>query len=154
MALPRNRAQRDDEAFKENAVDLGVDRRVCVMNGPANPVPVEIVEDGSGGDVTSIYAEVSSIPTATLTDVISYTVPVGKTLFLKEVSYTGDSRAEVTIEVDASVEDKQRTTWTDWNGRFLFYNLKLVAGQVLKLRVDHCSTTTAEFSGKIIGNLL
>jgi len=47
MTLPRNRAQRDNEAFEENSGDQGVDRRVVVKNTAGDPANVSFTPSPS-----------------------------------------------------------------------------------------------------------
>lgn len=152
MTIPKTICDREHEKFEECPTGSGqpaVRTKICQDTGET--IKVEFDEEGV---VTCIYNEVSSVPTATLSDVVSYTVPVGKTFKLKEISFSGDSIAEYTIEVDSTIEDKKRSWWTNWDGVFLFYNKLFIAGTVIKLRVDHCSSTSGEFNGRIIGNLI
>lgn len=155
MAISKNICDREYQKFEE--CPTGTDQpavRTKICQNPGESIKVEVVDDGDTGTVIATYAEVGSIPTMTITDIVSYTVPVSSTFFLKEVSFSGDSVGEVTVEFDSVTEEKQRVDYLNWNGRFLFYNQMFTAGQVIRMRVEHCSTTAGEFNGRIIGNLV
>lgn len=152
MALPKTNCDREQEKFVECNNQVAVRTKLCQEPGEA--IKVDLVEDGENGDVKNIYNEVASVAASTLTTVVTYTVPVGKTFFLKHVEASGENRATFTIEINATVERKRQTYQPIFNTDFLFYNLKLEAGDVVALRVFHTRGTSADFSGSILGNEL
>lgn len=155
MALPRNRAQRDNEAFKENAVDGGVDRRSCITNGLANPVPVEIV-DGEFADVDIVnsFNKVSSVAASGTVTVLTYTVPVGKTFKFRKAEISSDSVSEITVEIGGSDEGFKRLYYGNWNEVFPYENFEVVAGTAIKIIGLNCSDDLAKFEGRVIGVLI
>ncbi len=154
MALPTTRAERDKEAFKENSIDGGVDRRACITNGPSNPVPVEIVEDGAGGDVTNIFNQVTNVASGSPTTITSYTVPIGKVFFLKGINASGSNRAKFTVKIGGSSESIKRTYQPIFNVKFDFFNLKVSAGVTILVEVEHDRSSVNEFDSNIMGNLV
>ena len=103
----------------------------------------------------SVYNEVTSVATGTLTTIATYTVPVAKVALLETVAVSGTNIAAYTVEVNATVVDK-KYTW--FNGPmselFTFQTVsggskKLVAGDVVRVRVIHGRGPVGDFNAKI-----
>lgn len=103
----------------------------------------------------STYNEVGSVANSSLTTVTTYTVPVGKTASLNSADVSGSNIATYTVEINATVVDKKYT----WFGgqlseRFNFTtpsggSQQLVAGDVVRVRVEHGRPMVGSFNAKI-----
>lgn len=150
MALPKTDYDREHEKFVECNNEVAVRTKLC--QEPGETIKVDIVEDGENGEVKNVYNEIASVAASTLTSVVTYTVPAGKTFFLKHIEASGENRATFTVEINATVERKRQTYQPIFNTDFLFYNLRLSAGDIVTLRVFHTRGTAADFNGTILGN--
>jgi len=127
-------------------------KKVTIDNGIDNPIPVDIIEDGSRGDVKNIYDNAPSLAKNQEVQLVKYLVPAGKTFYLKEIEFSGENRAKYEIQIQTLTEGVKRTWDNKLNGSFLFYNLKLVAGTLIDLRVIHQRPQVGDFDARIIGN--
>ncbi len=123
-----------------------------VKNGIDSPIPVEVVDDGASGVVTNTYSTVTALAKDTEVTLVTYTVPMGKTFYLKEIEASGSNRAKYKVIVDSNDEAFKRTYNTLLNTSFLFYNFKVTAGKTITLRVEHNRPSVGDFEARIIGN--
>lgn len=108
-----------------------------------------------GGTVVNTYGVASSVASSTPTTVVSYTVPVGKTLLINVIEFSGENIAKYEVDVDAAIEATRRTNFgSDLTGEFSFYRLGIAAGSVVRLIVEHPRPGVADFEGRITGVLL
>lgn len=120
-----------------------------------NDGSVNTVSVAGYGDCKSLYSEVSSVAASTLTSVVTYTVPVGKTAFLQAVAFSGTNIAEYQVFIDATLEDKKRTWFSGGlDSTFQFstenaYGIPLIAGNVINLKVIHSRPFVGDFNGRI-----
>lgn len=127
---------------------------VSVEQDANNPIPVNIVDEGFGGDLLNIFSEITSVATNTETEIDSYTVPFGQSFFLRLIDVSGTNMAKYTIELNASKIAVKRTYFTHFNTDFDFKSLELVSGDVLKIKVIHDRSETGDFESRIMGNLV
>lgn len=132
--------------------DGNIARRVFVANEAADAIPVYLA--GSNGDKISVRGAISSLAASSLTTIQSYTVPVGKTLALKEIEVSGENAAEYTVEIDSTIEAKKRTYFTHYNTSFNWNDVRFSEGTVIDIRVIHQSDEVGDFDSRIIGELL
>jgi len=114
---------------------------------------------GGGGTPTNIYSEQLAVPASASIDVFSYTVPVGKTLYLRHATGSGDNKAVYVVNVDGTPIAKKRSYYTDFNVDFFFESedaggVVLNAGQVLTVNVTNQSGTPADFNAGAYGRLI
>ena len=105
-------------------------------------------------DVSNIYNYVSSVPSSTLTSVVTYTVPALKKAYLIRIPFSGQNIAQYQVLKNASVIDNQWTYFGgNLSGTFDFssqgFGLPLVAGDVISLKVTHVRSFVADFNGRI-----
>lgn len=127
---------------------------------------LEINPDGSinvvfspfpSGGITpkSVYAEVSSVASATLTTVVAYTVPVGKKATLERISMSGQNIATYTAEVNSVIVDKKRTWFNGPMSEEMNFitssggSIQLAASDVVRVRVVHNRPAVADFNARI-----
>jgi hypothetical protein len=123
-----------------------------VIVGNSEPIEVAVVEGGVGVTVNS-YGEILSLAGLATATVVLYTVAIGKELQLRRVSFSGGNKAIYSIDINNSIEAKQRTYFTSYNGEIIFNDLLLVEGDVIKLVVENKTNMTADFNGNLQGRL-
>jgi hypothetical protein len=99
---------------------------------------------------------VSGIAANTPTAVLTYIVPVGKTLYLQAARGSGYVPAEYWIEIDGTEREHQRSNWANWNVRFDFLQdgIIVASGDVVKVYVEHRFIATQDFNASIYGMLV
>jgi len=108
-----------------------------------------------GQSVVSVYDEVTSLTSGILTDVVTYTVPAGKEAYLQRVTFNGQNIATYTLLNNAVTLNKLNTYFSGpLFGEFSFYTasqegLKLIAGDVITLKVIHSRPTMGDFHGMV-----
>lgn len=113
------------------------------------------------GDVISVFSSVSAVPASLLTDVLTYTVPVGKILQLIRIRSGGDNIAKFEVTIDGDVVDRQRT-WFNGSGLEVTHDFSaqdkrgvmLVEGTTVKARVIHARPSVGDFDSRIVGVLI
>jgi len=130
-----------------------ISRNIKVSNSPDKPLYVDVIDPSATGNVLNIYQESLSIAGSATATILTYTVPVGKYFVIKRIDYSGSSKGTFTIDINSNVESKQRLYCTSFNGSFQMENLKIVAGDTIKLIVENNTNNTANYNGNLIGNL-
>lgn len=137
-----------------DSVQVGDGVEIIQVN-PDGSINVNPTSTPGNHNPQSVYNEVTSVATGTLTTIATYTVPVAKVALLETVAVSGTNIAAYTVEVNATVVDK-KYTW--FNGPmselFTFQTVsggskKLVAGDVVRVRVIHGRGPVGDFNAKI-----
>ncbi len=151
MPLPTTLGERQRQSYEEcNSLPA---KRVKVCQEPGEVLKVDLIEDGESGVATNTFNQISNVPSGTPTTVVSYTVPVGKTLYLKKAEASGNNRAKFTVKIAGSAEAIKRTWHSDFNVEFDWSNLAVSAGVTILIEVEHNRSATNEFDGRILGSL-
>ena len=106
------------------------------------------------GSAINEYNTVSSVAASSVTNVITYTVPVGFNFYFSRAQVSGNNKAVFEVLIDGQVEAKKRTYFTHYNESFAFDLLKLSAGQVIIVRVTHNRPMVGDFEARIVGYLI
>jgi len=126
--------------------------RVCLTD---DQIPLEIIDNPSlpsGFTSISEFDSVTSVANSTLTDIVTFTVPVGKKLILDRVEVSGDNIAKFQVDIDASVNAVKRSYWCNFNQDFEWDRFELAAGSVIKVQVEQTSRPdTGDYEARIIG---
>lgn len=136
-----------------SSVELG--RHPCDVNdnidNPNNP---------SSLDGVNIYNEVSSIAIGSTQTVVTYTVPAGKTLFVRRIEFSGKNVATYHVVVDL-INVATKRTWFNGNlsDEFNFNfngeaNLSVQENSIISLIVENFRPMLSDFEGRIQGVLL
>jgi len=83
-SLPRNRAEKDDNAYEYNSADKATDRRVVIKNTKANPVPVEMTTGPAGDKRLNKHIGLTVVD-ASETTLFSHTVDATKVRELEKL---------------------------------------------------------------------
>jgi hypothetical protein len=148
MALPRTIEGKEQAKFVECNDNTAVRTTIC--QGDGESVKVEFDEAGIG---INSYNELLSVAGLATGDLLLYTVPVGKTLKLQRIDFSGENKAVYKIDINGSIEAKKRTWYTSYNDYIIFNNLTLNAGDIVKLIVENKTNMTADFNGNLQGKL-
>ena len=151
MALKPSIRDREFDKFCGNPSGL-TSVRVC-GDPTAEPILVDIADEFDNGEALNIYGSASSVAASTLTTIVTYTVPAGKVLLLKEFEASGCNISEFTVFKDAAVIAFKRSYWCDFNVSFLFHGYKLIAGEVAILKAEHARPSVGNFEARIVGVL-
>ena len=130
-------------------------RHPCDVNdnidNPNNPLSL---------DGINVYNEISSVAIGSTQTIISYTVPPGRTLFVRRIEFSGKNVATYHVTVD-TVNIATKRTWFNGNlsDEFNFNfngeaNLTVIENSVLSLTVENFRPMTSDFEGRIQGVLL
>jgi hypothetical protein len=137
------------KSFQENPSQAGENAQSVVIGNTA-AIPVTFTQ----GVPFVEYSDISSLASGTLTTILSYTVPVGKTLAMEKVEVSGCNVADYVVEVDGAIKGKRRTYFGNFNADFDYKGLQVAAGLVVRVRVIHSRPTTGNFDASLIGSLL
>jgi hypothetical protein len=150
MSIPNTTLDLENRKFVEcpTASEL-VSVRVCFANPEEIGVPPQLLPDG--WTAMSIFSEVSAVAASTLTDVLTYTVPLAMTFVLTRIEVSGGNVATFDVTINGTRNALKRTWWTRFNEEFEYPRLELVAGDVLRVRVIHERPEVADFEARIIG---
>ena len=118
----------------------------------SNPLPV--AASPTLGTLKSFYNEVTSVAASSLTTVLTYTVPTGKTVFIQKVVTSGTNIAEYSLYLNGVIQDKRRTNFGgDLNAEFGFaetaIGLPVAAGDIILIKAIHNRTFLGDFNARI-----
>lgn len=148
MTISKNICDREYDKFSECNNRTVVETHLCQEAGET--VKVEFAQSGV---VTNLFNQITNVASGSPTNIISYTVPVGRTFKIDNIQASGNNRAKYTVEINSVDESIKRTYQPIFNVDFSFYGLELVAGDIVNLIVEHNRTAINEFDGRIIGRL-
>lgn len=150
--MPYNQNSTDNEKYKFYP-DLNNNATVRVGNKSGDPLLVELT-DGNFGDKINQYDEITLASGNTAT-IVQYTVPASKTLNLELIEFSGENIARFFIEIDGVKEAQKRTYFaSNYSGEFLFNKLRVDENILIRLRVENFRPSTANFDGRILGELI
>lgn len=141
-AIPNNSPFIRTKTVGESGKDA---QRVVVDNGVDDPVNVVVLGEGSVAGVEPIYNEVNISAGATQ-EVINETVPAGEKFEIEVIKASGENVGVFDLLIDGNVVERQRTYYTKFNTRLGTEELRVTAGQVLKVQANNRSDTPAFFN--------
>lgn len=108
-------------------------------------------------EVITRFGNVTSVSSAILTTILSYTVPVGKSTFLSQIEVSGSNIATYEIYIDSVLNARQRTNFgAELNAIFNFETAtsdtgyKLLAGSVIQIKVIHPRPYVGDFEARLL----
>lgn len=142
----------DNEPFPGNIhssvrISNGINDMQVNTDGSINTVVVL----APGQVKRSFYNEITSVPAATPSTVLTYTVPVATSALLMNVYTSGSNMSIWTVLVNDVVVDKKREYWSGaMNENFSFDgSITLNAGDILTVSIIHNGTDLGEFNSKL-----
>ena len=136
-----------------NRVFIESEDALRVGNDPSNPLNVFVVS-ASGSTPVLEYNEITSLASGALTNILSYIVPVGKTLQLKKVEVSGCNVAKYSVEIDSAENGVRRTYFGNFNADFEFDNFQITEGKIIRIKVIHNRPVLGDFNATMIGSLI
>lgn len=121
---------------------------------PDGTMPVEI-EDPSNALVKSIWDQALQVISGSETNIVSYTVPAGKTSYLIRAEASGENIAKFSLYLNNDNLSTRRTNFggdltTDWDFTSgVNRPLKLNAGDVVLMTLLHMRPNPGDFEGRI-----
>ena len=101
------------------------------------------------------FASVSAVATGVLTSIVNYTVPVGKTLYLNLIEYSGENIARFDVLINATLQARRVTYFSGpLSDEFIFSSLRVPTGQTVELKIIHVRPEVGDFDGRISGLLV
>lgn len=142
-------------------VIIGSDQEVtATQSGPKVGLDVNVLNPGGGlsGTVVYEYNEVLTVPSATETAIVTYTVPVAKTSYLQLVTASGTNIAEYRLKINGTVIAKKYTYFSgDLSADFNLRNesdsnpgILLNAGDIVTITAIHNRGFSGNFNATII----
>ena len=122
-------------------------------NSSSDPLNVFVVS-ASGATPVLEYSSISSLASGALTTVLTYTVPLTKTLVLNKVEVSGCNVATYQVEISSVVKGVRRTYFGQFNADFEFNNFQVATGEIVRVRVIHSRTQAGDFDATLIGSLI
>jgi len=118
---------------------------------------VNVVVTSGGSPVPrigkNVFNEILAVASGAISNLVNYTVPVGKTMVLERIYVSGDNIAKYYVYLNGVKFDSGRTEFTQLNMDFVYFSTQqgytLVAGDVLLVTVNNFRPTSADFSGRI-----
>lgn len=109
-------------------------------------------------ETLSTYSEVDSVAAGSSITILSYTVPIGQTLYLNKILVSSDQIAQMDLEFNSVINARKRLSYTLFNETF-DYSLngniggyQLIAGTIITVIGTNLSTTgPANFNATLQG---
>lgn len=122
---------------------------------PDGSLNVNVISTSPTGSVVSTYNSVSSVPSSTLTTVVSYTIGIGMIGFLERIECSGTNIADYQVFINSVLQARKRTYFggelsIDFD--FSSPNAKGILvgpGVTIELKVEHSRPMTGDFDGRI-----
>jgi len=139
-------------AKPDSTTGLGGRLEVVITDAAGNPV----IAPGTGTSVQT-FTEVASLASSGTATLASYTVPALKVAYINYVSFSGDDVGTYDGQINATTIIRKHTVLTKANDDFLFggsgpsSGLKLVAGDIFRVRVTNEGANAGDFSAFIGG---
>lgn len=116
------------------------------------PLPVIIVGEETFANAVNIYSD-ALVPYATVTTILSYTVPAAVTFYASQVECWGDTNGEFLIKVDGVTMGGGRTTAADanWYGNYVSAPIKALTGQIVTVTAEHYNFTAHVMKANLLG---
>lgn len=129
-----------------------------ILTSTGGALDVNIVGSGTSGTQQSLYNEITGVPNGVTTDVLSYTVPVGKSLYLARIEVSGDNIATYTVLINNIVNSTQRSYFgAPLNLKFDYSDatpqggFEIPTGINIKVQVVHSRPYAGAFEARLQG---
>lgn len=122
---------------------------------PDGSINVNITPSDSSAKLQFTYTEISSVPAATPSALVSYTAPIGKTSFLQKIFVSGDNTATYKAKLNGVTVETTRTYFGGPLNSLMDFSdsstrgLTLVSGDVVTVEVEHQRPFIGAFNGRI-----
>jgi hypothetical protein len=164
MAISNNLHDRDKAAYKENALDGGLDRRVTDVSSQDLLETINETLQTLEVNVGSVNALLVGINEYTYGESLGLAGGAEATLVsqffvaqykLRRVSCTGENIGVYTVYFNGVPVDKKRSTYTNFNCEFDYETgITIPANTTVEVKVENASSSVADFSAQILYSAL
>lgn len=142
------------EFYNYCEVTVNVVSGQATFNALANALTVPVTPIPPNSNLQSIFDTVSNVPSNTLTQIQSYTVPTGNSALLQKVEASGTNIAQYNVLINNATQAVQYTFWGQLNTVFNFTayggaGLLLNAGTTVTVQVIHLRPYVGDFNSNI-----
>ena len=161
MTIPNNRVRSRNTIEQAEHEDRADARRVVLTDpvgdfiGPANGLPVYIVDAGANGNVVkTVFEEISSVAVGATELLLAHTVLPGTESILLKIEVSGTNIATYDLYINGTINARKRTYFsgdfvTSFDfGTTLSTALKLVEGDQLEVRVTNFRPYLGDFEAR------
>lgn len=144
-----------------NAINFGQqlmsNSRPVTIASDQTAIPVIISGTGLSGQAISNYSEITAVANGILSTILTYTVPIGKSLYLNRVEVSGTNISEFTVQFNSSINAKKRTFFGNLNELFDYAmggnenGYQLVSGTIITITTIHSRPSVGNFNARIQG---
>lgn len=111
---------------------------------------INVNTDSIPGVVKNVFNELLAVASGTTVNLVTYTVPVGKTAIINKIVVSGDNIAKYELYINGVLSDKLRTYFgSQLNVTFDFKDLTLEENDILLIKVNNFRPSVADFNGRI-----
>src|SRR5690606_5897357 len=117
-------------------------------------INVNVIPTNTSLRVESEYNEISSVPSTTGMEIVSFTAPIGKITYLQGVFVSGENMSKYKVKLNGNTIDTKRTYFggnVDCHFNFSGANqgILLAPGDIVSVTVEHDRPTVADYNGRI-----
>lgn len=102
------------------------------------------------------YAQVDSVALGASADILTYTVPIGKTLILNNIMTSSDCIGNIELVIDGVIKGLQRLGYAgSYNAQFELSSFEVAAGLIVLIRGTNMSLNSlATYDATLNGTLI
>jgi hypothetical protein len=114
-------------------------------------IPVSISSVDAGETDIAKFNSINSVNQATETLINSLLVQPSEEFYLSKIEVGGTNLAKFNVYINSTLVGIKRTWWTKFDSLFIFDDIKLIAGDLLEVKVIHNTVAVGDFEATIIG---
>lgn len=163
QTIPKNQILSRNSIEQREHEDDAAARRVLLVDKEGNPVddsnplPVDVTVNinGATGTVKSFYNETLAVAIGATENLVTYTVPAGKVVYILKVDISGSNIATYDIFVNGSKIGRKRTYFGgDYSDTLEFGSsasegLKLNVGDIVTVDVTNFRPSVGDFEARL-----
>lgn len=141
-----------------DSVRIGDGTNEMIVN-PNGSINVVVNNNTTPANTNTLFGHVSAVAAGITTDLLSFTVPVGKIFNLCRIEVSGSNIAEFDVYIDGAVAARKRTWFgSPLDAEFIFETnllggLLVAAGQTILIQVTHLRPDLGDFECRILGQI-
>lgn len=139
----------------EDATLTGI-QHVVKVNADGSLNVNAIVTPSAPRTVESLFGSITSVPSGSLTTILTYTVPVSETDYLGKIEVSGTNIGQYDVYINAVLKARQRTYFGgDLNSLFDYTmgqedGVILNSGDIVEIKVIHNRPMLGDFEARIL----
>ena len=137
----------------DDSIKIGDGTDFLAVN-PDGSINVNVNNVTAQGSNKIVYNEVTSVAAATLTTILTYTVPSVTTASLQQVMVSGTNIATFEVYINAVKISKKRTYFQNLNEEFIYAvtsnnGYSVTTGDVIQIKVEHNRPNLGDFEATV-----